>query len=122
MPFIYRNGTVESIISDVVTVGVSWLESTYDTYTVPSGYNYVISSGQAVSRFDIILEAPALKDYINAPATINSLSGVNSLNYRSNVCFLNTLTTSDFNYSEDFHNRYVTSLMPKGITHQTITE
>ena len=118
-PFAYRPGIVTSLINDNINITVSGLDE-IDTYTVNSDLTRIVASGQAVDRFDILTEHPILEDSISDMDLIMSLEGVNEFNYMSTVCFVNP--SEVLNRSDQYHQKYLKSLMPAGLTYKTITE
>jgi hypothetical protein len=120
LPFAYRAGTVQSIINDTVTVVVSGLTNTTDTYDIDSAYTLTVVSGQAIPQFIVMVSGIRFYDSVNNLGYIMDQPGVNDLNYSSNVRFEYNSNLNLLNYSSSYHDKYVESLMPACITYDSI--
>lgn len=104
MPFAYNAGDLTSAtIGDhsVVTVGD-------DTYVLPSGM-VPIPNG-AVNKFDLLASGLNLWDYVTNAGLVNGYT--NAYNRRNTLVYQIDSTLSGLSYSHDFHDAYVSGLMP----------
>ena len=122
LPFVYRAGTVNSIVDSAVSIAVSGLESVYDEYIIPSGYTTTAVSGIYLDQFEVLISGIRLHDHVNDYDYIMARPGVNEFNYTSNVVFTYPSNFDDLNFSSTFHASYVSALMPKSLTYTSIAE
>ena len=109
MPFAYNAGELTSAtVGDhkVITIGT-------DSYTLPSGM-VPIPNG-TVAKFDIIASGLNLWDYVTNSGLVNGYS--NSYNRRNTLVYQVDSTVSGLSYSHDFHDAYVSGLMPVQLQH-----
>jgi len=122
LPFVYRPGTVQSVIGDDVTILVSGYNTTTDTYTIPAGYTTTAVSGVAMDQFSLLISGLAFKDHVNNYDYIMALPNINDFNNTSTVVFTYPSNFDDLNYNTTYHTTYVASLMPAGLSYQSLTE
>jgi len=122
LAFTYRAGTVESIVDNTITVSVSGLTDTYDTYIIPSGYNITVNGGQILNQFTVLMSGIQLYDYVNNYNYITSLAGIGELNYQSTIVFTYPSNMDNLDFSSTFHKNYINSLIPAGLNHQSLVE
>ena len=122
LPFVYRGGTVQSIIDDTVTILVSGFNSTTDSYNIPAGLTTTAVSGQVMSQFSLLVSGINFYDHVNNNEYIMSLPNINEFNNTSTVVFGYQTSFDNLEFSPTFHTNYVASLMPASLSYQSIAE
>ncbi len=109
MPFAYNAGELTSHVIGgypILTIGE-------DTYILPSGM-VPIPDG-TVNKFDLLASGLNLWDYVTNAGLVNGYS--NSYNRRNTLVYQINSTLSGLSYSHDFHDVYVSGLMPVQLQH-----
>ena len=122
LAFNYRAGTITSIVNSTITIAVSGLNNINDTYVIPSGHNLAVINGQALEQFELLISGINFHDHVNDKPFIEALSFTNNFNLFSKVAFTFSSDLDTLDYNTSFHDKYVKTLMPLGLNHQSLVE
>lgn len=117
VPFAYHNGTIDNINGQTITIQVSGITNTYDTYVLPSGVTLPYTINDTVNRFDLLASGIHLYDNVNNSNFISQLDDVNAFNIQSRIQFTYDTSLKNLDYHSNFHNRYIKNLVPDYLTY-----
>lgn len=122
LAFAYRAGTVNNINNNTINILVSGLDSVYDEYIIPSGYNICVEENEFIPQFNLLISGISFHDHVNDYNYITSLAGVNEFNYTSTIVFKYNSNLNNLNYNSTYHNDYIESLIPKNLNYTSSME